>query len=311
MPDPSRLVTVPSLDDPSLAPAGLLDPLRPRAGAQPATGRIDWTTEAGPMRERLHAFLVAQGYPTDVVTERARHAAGLGSAQGMAGRDAVRAGAHLRPDRPVPAAQRRERRCRAWSSPAPGTVPGVGVPMVLISGKLAADRVDGVPARSAVRRVRPRWLTRPVDAQLRAGYRACARLTWRHGTTYFWGAALLPRRRRRHVYAVYALCRLADDIVDEPETDRQREGRTRRRARPNAARRRFARRLPRPRWPAGSASRSGAGGRGRHRPPLRDRPGVLRPVLRRDGDGPDHHHATRPGTTSAATWRARRRSSAR
>lgn len=51
---------------------------------------------------------------------------------------------------------------------------------------------------------------------LRAGYRECGRLTRRFGTTYFWGAALLPRRQRKHVYAVYALCRLADDIVDEP-----------------------------------------------------------------------------------------------
>jgi phytoene synthase len=53
---------------------------------------------------------------------------------------------------------------------------------------------------------------------LTRGYRECARLTWRHGTTYFWGAALLPRRQRKHVYAVYALCRLADDIVDVPST---------------------------------------------------------------------------------------------
>jgi phytoene synthase len=54
------------------------------------------------------------------------------------------------------------------------------------------------------------------DELLREGYKRCARLTWQYGTTYFWGAALLPRRQRRHVYAVYALCRLADDIVDEP-----------------------------------------------------------------------------------------------
>ena len=57
------------------------------------------------------------------------------------------------------------------------------------------------------------------DSLLDQGYRECARLTWRHGTTYFWGAALLPRRQRRHVYAVYALCRLADDIVDGPSTN--------------------------------------------------------------------------------------------
>ena len=57
-----------------------------------------------------------------------------------------------------------------------------------------------------------------VDPLLAEGYRQCARLTWRHGTTYFWGAALLPTQRRRHVHAVYALCRLADDIVDLPES---------------------------------------------------------------------------------------------
>ena len=66
-------------------------------------------------------------------------------------------------------------------------------------------------------------LAEPVDGsaeavKLAAGYQECGRLTWRHGTTYFWGAALLPKERRRHVYAVYALCRLADDIVDDQQT---------------------------------------------------------------------------------------------
>ena len=55
---------------------------------------------------------------------------------------------------------------------------------------------------------------RPRTA-IERGYRECARLTWRHGTTYFWGARLLPPEQRRHVHAVYALCRLADDIVDD------------------------------------------------------------------------------------------------
>lgn len=60
--------------------------------------------------------------------------------------------------------------------------------------------------------------TGPASAQvdLRAGYAACALLTRAHGTTYAWGARLLPAARRRHVHAVYALCRLADDIVDAP-----------------------------------------------------------------------------------------------
>ena len=48
------------------------------------------------------------------------------------------------------------------------------------------------------------------------GYRQAARLTRDNGTTYYWGTMLLPPVRRRHVYAVYALCRLADDIVDAP-----------------------------------------------------------------------------------------------
>ncbi|HEY5822660.1 MAG TPA: phytoene/squalene synthase family protein [Propionibacteriaceae bacterium] len=58
------------------------------------------------------------------------------------------------------------------------------------------------------------------DPLLREGYRRCAKLTWDYGTTYYWGALLLPRERRRHVYAVYALCRLADDIVDDQEVVR-------------------------------------------------------------------------------------------
>ena len=56
--------------------------------------------------------------------------------------------------------------------------------------------------------------TQPVD--LAAGYARCAQLTREYGTTYFWGALLLPRPQRRHVHAIYALCRLADDIVDAP-----------------------------------------------------------------------------------------------
>ena len=58
------------------------------------------------------------------------------------------------------------------------------------------------------------WMS--YEALLTEGYRRCARLTWRYGTTYFWGAVLLPKPQRKHVYAIYALCRLADDTVDLP-----------------------------------------------------------------------------------------------
>jgi len=56
-----------------------------------------------------------------------------------------------------------------------------------------------------------------MSAAQEAGYRRCAQLTRDYGTTYYWGARLLPQQQRRDVYTVYALCRLADDIVDEPE----------------------------------------------------------------------------------------------
>lgn len=66
-----------------------------------------------------------------------------------------------------------------------------------------------------------------TEPDLAEGYRRCAELTRRHGTTYFWGAAILPPEQRRHVHAVYALCRLADDIVDAPgATDPEAAART-------------------------------------------------------------------------------------
>ncbi len=93
------------------------------------------------------------------------------------------------------------------------------------------------------------------DAELREGYRRCAALTRRHGTTYYWGAAILPPARRRHVYAVYALCRLADDIVDESAATADRAERLT--AFGDAFRAVLA---------GASGADPGAGGRGPHRP---------------------------------------------
>lgn len=53
-----------------------------------------------------------------------------------------------------------------------------------------------------------------MNAALRDSYRLCARVARQHGKTYAAAARLLPAHARRHVYAVYAFCRLADDIVD-------------------------------------------------------------------------------------------------
>lgn len=49
------------------------------------------------------------------------------------------------------------------------------------------------------------------------GRRLAQQLTRAYGTTYYMGAAFLPPHRRADVYGIYALCRLADDIVDEPD----------------------------------------------------------------------------------------------
>ncbi len=61
-----------------------------------------------------------------------------------------------------------------------------------------------------------------ADPLLASGYRRCAELTRAFGTTYYWGAALLARSNRDQVHAVYALCRLADDIVDDQQANQGR-----------------------------------------------------------------------------------------
>ncbi|GMA42080.1 phytoene/squalene synthase family protein [Mobilicoccus caccae] len=61
-------------------------------------------------------------------------------------------------------------------------------------------------------------MSRPLTSDVIAeGDRRAAALTRQHGTTYYWGTRLLRPEQRRDVFTVYALCRLADDIVDEPE----------------------------------------------------------------------------------------------
>lgn len=47
-----------------------------------------------------------------------------------------------------------------------------------------------------------------------AADRECRRISRRHGVSYFWATTLLGPEQRRHVRALYAFCRRADDIVD-------------------------------------------------------------------------------------------------
>ena len=146
MPDPSRLVTIPSVNDPAVAPAGcstmfVLEPV-PNLSAD-----IDWVAQRGPMRERLLRFLDEQGYPTDILSEELvtpldweRMGMQAGTPFSLA-----HTFAQTGPFRPGNV----EKRVPGMFFAGSGTVPGVGVPMVLISGKLAAQRVDALlPGRS-------------------------------------------------------------------------------------------------------------------------------------------------------------------
>lgn len=55
-----------------------------------------------------------------------------------------------------------------------------------------------------------------TDARaLAASYRLCREVNRAHGTTYYWATRVLPRAKQPHVFAVYAFCRHADDIVDD------------------------------------------------------------------------------------------------
>jgi phytoene desaturase len=138
MPDPSRLVTVPSLDEPTAAPAGcstlfVLEPV------PNLNGKINWRTEAGPMEQRLHTFLQAQGYPSGIVTSELVTPLDW-ERQGMAAGTPF-ALAHSFPQTGPFRPGNVEHRLPGMFFAGSGTVPGVGVPMVLISGKLAAERV--------------------------------------------------------------------------------------------------------------------------------------------------------------------------
>jgi phytoene desaturase len=147
MPDPSRLVTLHSLDGAGLAPAGcstlyVLEPV-----PNLATGRIDWKAEAPRLRDRLHRFLGENGYPDDVVTEELVDPVEW-QRQGMAAGTPFALAhtfAQTGPFRPPNV----EKRLPGLFFAGSGTVPGVGVPMVLISGKLAAARVAAYLPTSA------------------------------------------------------------------------------------------------------------------------------------------------------------------
>ena len=141
MSDPSILVTNPTYSDPSLAPAGkqiyyVLFPT-PNLDAD-----IDWTTEAPRYRDEVVRTLEQRGYVGFGDGIEVEHVTSPldWAARGME-RGAPFAAAHsfgqTGPFRPS----------NLWGEnvvfTGSGTQPGVGVPMVLVSGRLAAERVTG------------------------------------------------------------------------------------------------------------------------------------------------------------------------
>jgi phytoene desaturase len=139
MPDPSILVTLHSLDSPGLAPDGCtsLYVLEPTPNLD---GRVDWTREGPRLLDGLKARVAALGYPTDVEVEQVFDPLDwerLGMERGtpFALAHTFRQTGPFRPSNV-------DRRVPGLVFVGSSTVPGVGVPMVLVSGRLAADRVD-------------------------------------------------------------------------------------------------------------------------------------------------------------------------
>jgi phytoene desaturase len=141
MPDPSILVSVPSKAEPSMAPAGAhsLYVLEPVPNLD---GNVDWTVERSRARDDLAARLDSHGYPTDVDVEALVDPTDW-EAQGME-RGTPFALSHrffqTGPFRPG----NLDKRAPGLVFTGSGTIPGVGVPMVLVSGLLAADRVEAM-----------------------------------------------------------------------------------------------------------------------------------------------------------------------
>ncbi|MEU9130138.1 phytoene desaturase family protein [Kitasatospora sp. NPDC048540] len=165
MSDPSFLVSTPTVTDPGLAPPGHHSHYVLFPTPNLADGHVDWDIHRGPYLDLVRRTLTGHGYPelaedpqaatvtTPVDWQRRDCPAGtpfsaahtLGQTgpfrtPNLAGENIVLAGA--------------------------GTHPGVGIPMALISGRLAAERITG-PARRGAPPGRPG----PVRLQASGGGR--------------------------------------------------------------------------------------------------------------------------------------------
>jgi phytoene desaturase len=142
MSDPSLLVTRPTATDPALAPPGrhLVSVLAPCPNLE--VGPIDWARVGPAYRAELGRVLEARGLAgfdgavevERLVTPAGWAAAGLGAGTPFSLAHTVRQTGPFRPRNLVPGL---ENAVLAGC----GTTPGVGIPPVLISGKLAVERI--------------------------------------------------------------------------------------------------------------------------------------------------------------------------
>ena len=142
MSDPSLLVTNPTRTDPAAAPAGRQTyyVLAPTPNLE--AGPLDWAALGGDYAEGLIAELERRGYlgfGSGVEVERIVTPADW-AAQGMAAGTPFASAHTFTQTGPFRPGNLRGENVVFTGS---GTQPGVGVPMVLISGKLAAARVTG------------------------------------------------------------------------------------------------------------------------------------------------------------------------
>jgi phytoene desaturase len=146
MTDPSLLVSNPSRSDPSVAPTGRHTYYVLAPAPNLATSTVDWRGAASP-RYRAHLIetLERRGYAgfgagievSHLVTPADWADAGMAAGTPFATAHTLRQTGPFRPGNLHPALEN-------VVFVGSGTQPGVGVPMVLISGRLAAERITGV-----------------------------------------------------------------------------------------------------------------------------------------------------------------------
>ncbi|MGK2948099.1 MAG: phytoene desaturase family protein [Acidimicrobiales bacterium] len=138
MPDPSLLVSVPSLHEPTMAPEGghAIYVLEPTPNLD---GTVDWTRERPRAREQMLGHLERLGYPTAIDVEELVDPLDW-ERQGMERGTPFALSHKFRQTGPFRPGNL-EKRAPGLVFTGSSTLPGVGVPMVLVSGMLAAQRV--------------------------------------------------------------------------------------------------------------------------------------------------------------------------